>query len=136
MTKNNDKQTIMNPVFPHIVTDSQNTIISANHIYRFKKRKPYTDKELDDDDCDEKTCKKCDLLDECSFLSSEDLFPFPCVSEHRNDKRDGYFKRYKTPEEVFIRQLIILFILFVVLIAIVEFDCVPSWLNNLLWHSK
>lgn len=36
-------------------------------------------------------CSKCSLVKECTSIHSDD-FPFPCLSEKRTDKKNGYFK--------------------------------------------
>ena len=66
----------------YIVSVDQKQITHFHSVYRFKK--PIFKFSVN--------CSKCALLPECNSPSTGEDFPFPCHTENRTDKLNGFFK--------------------------------------------
>jgi len=62
------------------VTIDQKRIAHLSEMHKFKR--PFFSFNIN--------CSKCSLLKPCLSIHTDD-FPFPCVSENRKDKKNGYF---------------------------------------------
>ena len=105
------------------ISDDENTLVTMYNVYQFTESR--------------KGCYRCELLSLCIHESSDDSakdFPFPCMSDNRQDKRSGIFLKHETIANRRLSISAIVAILFIILAVLVFFNIIPNYLGSWLNH--